>query len=370
MTLDDLEFPVTNAASTPTTNRARTGVQRDAHANWRAGGRARSEGASSPWSMAFERAAWSCVVGLCACTATTASPGDPFVASVGDSSDGGSEEHDDGGDDVLLDLGDDGGDPGSGPMGCNGIDFLFVIDDSKSMAMQQERLVASFPGFISAIQASLVDVTSYHVGVVTSDAYAYNQVGCKGLGDLVTVTGGMDSSAQNCGPFVQGNRYATEADDLVNTFPCMAKVGSGGENSEFPISAAVASLEPDKLAPGACNDGFVRDDSILVIVVVTDDPPSELDHDDSHPMTDTSGWHDAVVAAKYGNEAAAVVVGFVPWNDLSCLPYAKDSPNVIDFVQSFEHNAIASVCMSDYSATFASTIAAIQTSCEEFTPVG
>jgi hypothetical protein len=28
------------------------------------------------------------------------------------------------------------------------------------------------------------------------------------------------------------------------------------------------------------------------------------------------------------------------------------------------------VCMSDYSATFASTIAAIQTSCEEFTPVG
>lgn len=313
-----------------------------------------------------------CVVGLCACTATTSMPGEPFMGSVGESSDEGiGEDDDDGGDDARLDLGsDDGVDPGVGPMGCNGIDFLFVIDNSKSMAMQQERLVASFPGFISAIQASLTDVTSYHVGVVTSDAYAYNQVGCKGLGDLVTVTGGEDSSAQNCGPFVQGHRYATEADDLPNVFPCLAKVGSGGENSEYPISATVAALEPDKLATGACNDGFVRDDSILVVVVVTDDPPSELDHDDSHPMTDTSGWHDAVVAAKYGNEAAAVVIGFIPWNDLTCLPYAKDSPNLIEFVESFEHNAIASVCMGDYAATFASTIAAIQTSCEEFTPVG
>jgi hypothetical protein len=320
--------------------------------------------------MAFERAGWSCIVGLCACT-TTAMPGEPFMASVGDSSDEGIDpDDDDGGDDVRLDLGDDAADSAAGPTGCNGIDFLFVIDNSKSMAMQQARLVASFPGFISAIQASLMDVTSYHVGVVTSDAYAYNQVGCKGLGDLVTVTGGEDSSAQNCGPFVQGHRYATEADDLVNTFPCIAKVGSGGENSEYPISSAVAALEPDRLAAGACNDGFVRDDAILVVVVVTDDPPSAGDPDDSHPDTDTSGWHDAVVAAKYGNEAAAVVIGFVPWNDLTCLPYAKDSPNLIEFVESFEHNAIASVCMSDYSATFASTIAAIQTSCEEFTPVG
>lgn len=323
--------------------------------------------------MAFERTAMGCVVGLCACTATMESPGDPFVASVGGSSDEGidPDDDDDGGDDVRLDLGsDDGADSAAGPMGCNGIDFLFVIDDSKSMAMQQERLVASFPGFISAIQASLTDVTSYHVGVVTSDPYAYNQVGCKELGDLVTVTGGEDSSAQNCGPFVEGNRFATEKDDLVNVFPCLAKVGSGGQNSEWPISSLVSALDPDRLAPGGCNEGFVRDDSILVVVVVTDDPPSELDPDDANPNADTSGWHEAVVAAKYGNDAAAVVIGFIPWDDLTCLPYAKDSPNLIDFVQSFEHNSLTSVCTNDYASTFASTVAAIQTSCDEFTPVG
>jgi hypothetical protein len=114
----------------------------------------------------------------------------------------------------------------------------------------------------------------------------------------------------------------------------------------------------------------VRDDAILVIVVVTDDPPFVGDFDDANLETDTSGWHSAVVAAKHGNEAATVVIGFVPWDNLSCLVYAVDSPNLIEFVESFGYGVLASVCDTNYSSTFASTISAIETSCEEFTPVG
>jgi hypothetical protein len=317
------------------------------------------------------------VLGLCSACGAAAPDGRFGTGSPGldeSSSDFGSD--DDADDDVLdvgdlarLDLGGASEDPGWS-VGCAGIDFLFVIDDSSSMAAQQERLVSSFAGFIAAIEASLTDVTSYHVGVITSDAYQYNTVGCEELGALVDRTGGDDSANRACGPFAHGNRFATEADDLLEVFPCIASVGTSGAGEELPLSAAAAALSPEMLAPGACNEGFIREEAILVVVVVTDDPPSELDHDDAHPSSYTTAWYEAVVAAKGGNGRGAVVIGFVPYEDLSCLVYAKDSPNLIDFVESFDHGVLASVCADDYAATFASTIATIETSCDEYTPAG
>lgn len=283
---------------------------------------------------------------------------------------------DDDGDDTadppeILDLGADSGDAGLPSQGCSGIDFLFVVDDSMSMAAQQERLLASFDGFIAAIQNTIVDVTSYHVGVVTSDAYVFNATGCKGLGDLVTVTGGADASGSDCGPFAEGHRFATDMDDLPSKFPCLARVGTEGSAVELPVSAAIAALHPNKAEAGGCNEGFLRDDAILVVVIVTDDPPFVGDMDDAHPEANTAGWHDAIVAAKHGDEAASVVIGFVPWQDLSCLVYEVDSPNLTGFVQSFgDRGVLASVCDEDYTSIFASTVATIQTTCQEFTPAG
>jgi hypothetical protein len=286
---------------------------------------------------------------------------------VDDSGDG------DDGDDTsgVLDL--SGGSEG-GPLpsqGCSGIDFLFVVDDSASMAAQQARLLSSFDGFIAAIQNTIVDVTSYHVGVVTSDAYAWNETGCRGLGDLVTVTGGADASGASCGPFAEGGRFASDQDDLSQKFPCIARVGTEGSAVELPVSAAIAALHPGKAEPGGCNEAFLRDDAILVVVIVTDDPPFEGDMDDAHPDALTAGWHDAIVDAKHGDEAATVVIGFVPWQDLSCLVYEVDSPNLVGFVESFgDRGVLASVCDPDYTSIFASTVATIQTTCQEFTPAG
>ena len=301
--------------------------------------------------------------------------GVPFAGS-GSGGDGIGVGDDDGsgdGDDTsgVLDLsGGSGGSP-LPSQGCSGIDFLFVVDDSMSMAAQQARLLSSFDGFIAAIENTIVDVTSYHVGVVTSDAYAFNEAGCRGLGDLVTVTGGADSSAASCGPFAEGRRFTTDHDELLQTFPCIARVGTEGSAVELPVSAAIAALHPDKAEAGGCNEAFVRDDAILVIVIVTDDPPFAGDMDDAHPDALTAGWHDAIVNAKNGDEAATVVIGFVPWQNLSCLVYEVDSPNLIGFVESFgDRGVLASVCDPDYTTTFATTVATIQTTCQEFTPPG
>ncbi|MCX4246821.1 hypothetical protein [Paraliomyxa miuraensis] len=256
--------------------------------------------------------------------------------------------------------------------GCRKVDFLFAIDNSGSMSAQQTQLLNSFPGFISAIQASLQDtVDSYHVGVVSSDNYGYNQAGCTSIGDLVTQTGGFQAAGQNCLPFAEGLRFATEQDDLGVKFPCVAQIGTSGSPIEQPVTATIAALSDAKAAPGACNEGFLRDDAILVVVVVTDDPPYDPDFDDAHPGTNTAGWYDAVVQAKNGDPTAMVVIGFVPWSNVSCVVFGIESPNLIGFVQSFgAQGVLASVCEPDFGPIFAQTVQTIVSTCENFDPPG
>jgi hypothetical protein len=259
--------------------------------------------------------------------------------------------------------------------GCKNADFLFVIDNSGSMSAQQQRLLDSFPGFISAIQSSLVDVESYHVGVMTSDAYFNNEAPCGVLGGLVTQTVNGP-----CGPFVEGNRFITEQDDLATAFQCIAQVGINGSGIEQPVSALVAGVQPPLTSAGGCNDGFLRDDAILVVVIVTDDPPYSGTNDDALPLLpDISVWHDPVLAAKANDPEAVVVIGFVPWDDLSCVcPWCcpgegcnAPSPNLIAFVESFgEQGVLASVCEPDYSPIFAATIDTIDATCAGFDPPG
>ncbi|MBX7080198.1 MAG: hypothetical protein K1X88_13470 [Nannocystaceae bacterium] len=268
---------------------------------------------------------------------------------------------------VTFDL---GGTPDAPPgldQGCHAVDFLFVIDNSGSMAAQQAQLLNSFDGFITAIQDSLKQVDSYHVGVITSDAYTGNQPGCTAIGDLVSKTAGFGAAGMDCTPFAEGNRFATDNDDLLEKFPCMAQVGTSGSPIEQPVTALIASLDPSKAENGGCNEEFIRDEAILVVVIVTDDPPYEFDLDDAHPNTDTSMWYDLVVEGKNGNEEAIVVIGFIPWSNIACT--AAESPNLIGFVDAFgERGVKASVCEPDYGPIFAMAIETIQGTCSNFTP--
>ncbi|MBK6919071.1 MAG: VWA domain-containing protein [Deltaproteobacteria bacterium] len=268
---------------------------------------------------------------------------------------------------VNFDL---GGNPDSPPgldSGCHAVDFLFVIDNSGSMSAQQAQLLNSFNGFITAIQDSLDQVDSYHVGVITSDNYTGNAPGCQTIGDLVSETHGFDAANQVCTPFADGYRFATDDDDLIEKFPCMAHVGTGGSPIEQPVTALIAALDPAKAVNGGCNEQFIRDEAILVVVIVTDDPPYQFDMDDAHPNTDTTMWHDLVVEGKNGNEEAIVVIGFIPWMNIACT--AAESPNLIGFVDSFgERGVKASVCEPDYGPLFAAAIDTIEGTCSNFTP--
>lgn len=300
---------------------------------------------------------------------STAEPGTGTMGATVSGS-GTTEVEDESGNPITFDLGIIPDSPKL-DMGCRKVDFLFIVDNSGSMSAQQAQLLASFPGFINAMQSALEGVVdSYHVGVLTSDNYSGNAPGCNTIGDLVTQTSGFDSSNMVCTPFAQGGRFATEQDDLQVKFPCMAQVGTNGSPIEQPVTALIASFNPAKTGPGDCNDGFLRDDAILVVVIVTDDPPYDFDFDDAHPLTDTTDWYDDVIAAKNNDPEALVVIGFIPWMSVGCV-FGGESPNLIGFIDSFgEQGVKASICEPDFGPVFASTIETIVSTCENFDPPG
>ena len=273
-----------------------------------------------------------------------------------------------------FDLGEQ---PDAGPPpeeGCTKVDFLFIIDDSGSMNDEQANLVNSFPGFITGIQSSLEQVDSYQVGVVTTDAYSYNIAGCNQLSSLVVQTGGSYSSNANCGPYASGHNYMTEADDLNSTFACAAQVGTSGSGQERPMQAMVETVQKVQGGPGQCNEGFIRDDALLVIVIITDEWDGPNDPEIPGSTGDPQSWYDAVVAAKLGipeNAVAVALINYVgsPTCPPSSAPY--DGVHIRDFVNLFGTNGfLGGVCEPDYGPTFALAVGVIEEACNNFQPPG
>ncbi len=283
-------------------------------------------------------------------------------------------------------MGDNGIDTGDD--GCTKVDLLFVIDNSGSMADEQANLIASFPGFISAMQQELAETDGYHVGVVTSDTYIFD-LGCSPLevGNLVGRTGGTDSSNGVCTPYASGLNYMTEQDDLADKFSCAAQVGSGGDGDEHPMEAMLTALSSPLIDAGSCNEGFLRDDALLVVVIITDEEDDHETQAEACDMTALPGspgepatWFDDLVEVK-GEEGNVVVLSLVgPDAEAGNMCPALDKCNggivgaevadrILEFTRMFTFGFIGPVC-DDFGPIFAESIAVIATACEEFNPIG
>jgi hypothetical protein len=287
----------------------------------------------------------------------------------------------------VLDVangGSAGNDSDSMTDGCKKVDLLFVIDNSVSMANEQGNLVSSFPGFIEAMREQLADTQGYHVGITTTDIYTPS-LECAEPGSLVVRTGGDDSSDEECGPYAEGGRYMTEADDLENVFSCAAQVGVGGDIDERPITMMLSALSDDQNGAGGCNEGFLRDDALLVVVLITDE---EDDVEEGHcesgfpPAQDGSGgeppgWFEGLAAVKDGNEKSIVVLSLVgPSSGRMCpeLDFcsgatdgAEVANRLIEFTEMFTYGFVGSVC-EPYGPFFEEAISGIASACNEFMP--
>jgi hypothetical protein len=332
-------------------------------------------------------------------------------ADDGEDGDGGDDGGDDGSPDdgVKFDTNDGAGGPGDEEEGCKKVDFLFVIDNSSSMGTSQRNLVTSFPGFISTIQDTL-NAQDYHIMVVDTDEwngdpYPYGGVNGADLvcephpscclstcrpGTGTTCNGGpcpqpwpdpphacdaVLGAARNINHYIDpcpiegGKRYIVDGQpNLVETFECMAWVGLAGYWFERPMRAMVEAISEPLNAPGACNDGFLRDDALLVVTIISDAIPQtapEMAEDGAEL------WYDAVVAAKHGDPEAVVVLGLFGDGDQpnGLCGQTTYGPEYFRFVELFGDNGVsASVCEPDYSPFFEQAVADIDAACDEYVP--
>ncbi len=284
-----------------------------------------------------------------------------------------------GGDDVPDNHDGDGGLPvddgdGGAAVGCPDVDLLFVIDDSGSMADQQESLIASFPGFVAGIRDRLRSAQSVHIGVVTTEDYQPNPAACRTIGSLITQTGGPASSGQVCGPFAGQTWMDGDAFDLDSKFACAGKVGAGGDSDERVARAVMNALEPARNAPGACNAGFSRPDSLLVIVIITDEDDVADGCDGSGTcMTYGSGgtsaeWYATVVAHRGGHAQNIVVlslIGRALSNPCGAIPASR----LLGFTNRFANRVIGDVCAGSYAPFFLEALPVIDNACRNYEPI-
>jgi hypothetical protein len=317
---------------------------------------------------------------------------------IGSAPTGGSEEGigEVGNDDPKLDVGgggeNSGGGDEAGDDGCQKVDFLFVVDSSPSMQDEQDNLLVSFPGFITAIEDTLM-IDDFHLMVI--DASLIPGSGCDGVLGAGRTSSGF---GEDCA-LVGGNRYANEMQpDLVDVFTCMASRGAEGDANEQTMNSTLASIGP-LTGAGECNEGFLRDDAILVVTIITDeeDSPNDIGTNpvpdgscvpadgDPNSSGDPAAWRQTVIDLKNGDPAAMVVLVltgdcdtggdcegiFIDAFDPSApITGAEPAPRMREFASSFQYGSVGPICADDFAPFFADAVSVIESACDDFIPPG
>jgi hypothetical protein len=162
----------------------------------------------------------------------------------------------------------------------NAIDLLFMLDNSFTMGPKHTLLQQAFPTLWAAL-SSQTPLGSFHIGVITSDLgagmYTLGGGECHPGGDGAKLQPKGFAAAANCTAPVGANFVI---DDLAlgtsnlppgqtveQTFTCMSSVGTGGCGFESQLEAVYQALQ----SPGPVeNAGFLRPESLLVVVLLTD----------------------------------------------------------------------------------------------------
>ena len=313
---------------------------------------------------------------------------------------------DSGGTTLILDVGADH-DLGDGnPIGCNGkIDLLFVISRRAGMGGFQTQLRAAFPQFIATIEAKFAEF-DYHIMVVDGDAgwgldhctadcpvldckvgepccpvescpkcsepvflgdpccgivdypCGYTATACDtkmGAGSVFPAGG--DAANKPC-DIDGGRRYmVTGQADLKGTFACAAQVGSSGR--DWLGEALTAAMHSNINDPGGCNPGFLRDDALLMVTLISNtyDQPGDSA---GTPAT----WSAAVREAK-GDDLESVVLLNI--GD-TMVPGCHEKDRLCQLVELFPYALNTEIWADDYGPFFDEATDLVEAACADFIP--
>ncbi|MFO0722570.1 MAG: vWA domain-containing protein [Myxococcota bacterium] len=175
-------------------------------------------------------------------------------------------------------------------------DILFIVDNSASMADEQENLAQNFQAFIEALAA--IKTGDYQIGIVTTDL---DSVGNERSGLVSSVfhdnapfaldhidgslcapteiPHGCFRGADPAGRIIRASQPIAEQ---VASFQANVRVGSCGSGNEQGLEAMRAALL--NAAPGACNQGFLRPGAELVVIIVSDEDDTTLPGHSARPI--------------------------------------------------------------------------------------
>ena len=184
--------------------------------------------------------------------------------------------------------------------GCDKIDVLFVIDNSASIETDLDKLI---PLLDQDVFAEILDLScDYHIGVTTTEAAPdFQPPECQELGAL-SQAGALNPELSCFGDF-DHVPYVTTDDDL-NALGCLLVVGKKYDTNEQQAQTTLNALGEAINGPGGCNEGFLRDDAGLMIILVTDedDDDDSADPNESPERTGSPGspgdWYNALTDIK------------------------------------------------------------------------
>lgn len=164
------------------------------------------------------------------------------------------------------------------------LDILFVIDDSGSMGTHQKNLSDNVKLFADAIvKTKFLD---YHVGVINSSA--------------ASPFGGGDGGGKLFGDPKYVDRTTPDGLDKLEK---NLIVGTSGDAREIFFDPLHLALTEPLL--NGYNDGFIREDSYLAIIFVTDT-------DDQSTTMDAQSMYDFLVNFKGSTDKLFVGAAYIP----------------------------------------------------------
>ena len=252
---------------------------------------------------------------------------------------------------------------------CSKMDILFVVDNSGSMAQEQANLAQNFPLFIQVLEDRNLD---YRVGITTTGrTYTYTDF----LGLPTTQNGDDGELLQRCD---MTNRWVSPTDPTpAQTFACAAEVGTSGPADEMPLAVTKAAFT-EQVTNGT-NAGFLRDDALLAIVILTDE------NDCSYEQSVSLGFFEFLcesnmepvqtyvntldmVKGERGRWATAVIAG--PTDCSSEFGDAARATRLQEFVTLTGDNAVfSSICEGDLTVGLEAALDTFEQACNAFPPI-
>jgi hypothetical protein len=172
-----------------------------------------------------------------------------------------------------------------------GVDVVFVVDDSPSMAPAQTALVASLPAFADKLRA----LPGLQIAVVSSDMGGGDGSipGCMGTGKSgvfqYAARGGCAATGLQAGATYLSNvgGVANYTGNMEDVLRCIVPLGETGCRFSHSFAALTRALGADgKGAAPSENRSFLRHDAGLAVVFVTNEDDCSVA--DGIPLFDTT----------------------------------------------------------------------------------